>query len=422
MKRSARAASLFSQTIDRVAVTTYFLGAIVPLVALGVVVDRFALPLMTDRTEMYALIGAVASITVLSMSSFLVLRHVTRRTLRNIDGDNRRLAALLSVSKSLASTEHVTEATQETASSALDLCDAPASFLFLREGSKISLAEMSGDRAEGLYQELQAPIDEIASMVTEHGRPVIRAIGDDDPTPYAMTAVPVPGERKVAGSLVVVRVGAKARFSGAEADALTTLGALTSVALHNADLRDSQRNFFSHVTDMLATALDAHLGFNTGHGARVAQYANRLGRSLGLDDERLQRLHFAALLHDIGMLKLDPNQKMNPRTCEKHCTLGFRMLNRIRLWKDVAPIVHTHHEWWNGRGYPEGLAGEAISLEARIVGLCDAFDSMTSGSSYRAVRTVEDAVEELSRCAGTQFDPGVVEAFRKLVEDGVISL
>ncbi len=87
-------------------------------------------------------------------------------------------------------------------------------------------------------------------------------------------------------------------------DALTTLAGLTSVAMRNADLRDSQRNFFSHMTEILVTALDVHLDYNNGHGTRVAQTANRVGRAMNLDDGRLQNLHFASLLHDIGMLKI----------------------------------------------------------------------------------------------------------------------
>ena len=81
------------------------------------------------------------------------------------------------------------------------------------------------------------------------------------------------------------------------------------------------------------------------------------GGALGLGDQELSRLHFAALLHDIGMLKIDASQQMTRATCEKHCVFGHRMLSRIRLWRDLAPIVYHHHEWFDGRGYPDGLAG-----------------------------------------------------------------
>jgi putative nucleotidyltransferase with HDIG domain len=217
---------------------------------------------------------------------------------------------------------------------------------------------------------------------------------------------------------VAVRSDPPAPFEGDELQSLATLGGLAAVALHNADLKDTQRNFFTHVTDILVHALDAHLDYHTGHGERVAQYANRLGRELGLAEHRLQRLHFASLLHDIGMLKLDRNQQMNPRSCARHTVLGFRMLDRIRLWKDIAPVVHHHHEWWDGSGYPEGIAGEAIPLEARIVALADALDSITSETSYKPARSMEEATREIRAGAGTQFDPGVVSAFDRLVAAG----
>jgi len=204
-------------------------------------------------------------------------------------------------------------------------------------------------------------------------------------------------------------------------DALNTLAGLTSVAMRNADLRDAQRNFFSHMTDILVSALDAHLDYHNGHGTRVAQYANRVGRALKLDDKRLQNLHFASLLHDVGMLKIDKSAQQNEKARANHAELGYRMLARIRLWEDVAPIVHSHHEWYNGAGYPEGLAGNDIALEARIISVCESFDSMTSNTSYKVAMPREAAVEEIRSCTGTQFDPLVAEAFLDLVEQGLIS-
>jgi HD-GYP domain-containing protein (c-di-GMP phosphodiesterase class II) len=105
----------------------------------------------------------------------------------------------------------------------------------------------------------------------------------------------------------------------------------------------------------------------------------------------------------------------------KHAELGYRMLARIRLWEDVAPIVHSHHEWYDGAGYPEGLAGNDISLESRIISVCESFDSMTSDTSYKVAMPMEAAVEEIRGCAGTQFDPLVAKTFLDLVEQGLIS-
>ncbi len=223
-------------------------------------------------------------------------------------------------------------------------------------------------------------------------------------------------------ALVAVRPAPAAEFSAEETDALSTLAALAAVALNNGDLRDSQRNFFAHVTDIIVTALDSHLEFHQGHSHRVAQLSNRVGRALELDDVSMQRLHFASLLHDIGMLKLNRTQQMNRKTCDKHTLIGSRMLGRIRLWKDLAPIIQHHHEWWDGSGYPDGIAGNEIPFESRIIAVCDAFESITSASGYGEARSIEDSLAELEQCKGTQFDPQVVAAFHGLAEEGQLEL
>jgi putative nucleotidyltransferase with HDIG domain len=167
-------------------------------------------------------------------------------------------------------------------------------------------------------------------------------------------------------------------------------------------------------------ALDSHLQHQNGHGSRVAQYANRVGRELELEEKQLQRLHFSALLHDIGMLRIDQKLLLNAKACEKHPTIGARMLERIRLWQDLAPIVLHHHEHFDGRGYPQCLEGDEIPLEARIIAVCEAFDVMVSNSSYKVALGINDIVQELNDCKGTQFDPQIVETFIDLVERGVI--
>ncbi len=97
------------------------------------------------------------------------------------------------------------------------------------------------------------------------------------------------------------------------------------------------------------------------------------------------------------------------------------MLMRIRVWQDLAPIVQHHHEWWDGSGYPEGLSADAIPLEARIIAVCEVFDTITSPSSYKDPMTLDDATQEIERGADTQFDPDVVSAFLEVVRSGAIN-
>jgi len=200
--------------------------------------------------------------------------------------------------------------------------------------------------------------------------------------------------------------------------AVLTIQALLQKIDHLRLPQTSRYDVENILVHQVAKELDRALPWQAGHGARTAVIACLIGQELGLDVVALHNLKLAALLHDIGMLKLDAALQHDSKLCAKHTLLGSRMLGRIRLWQDLAPIVHHHHEWFDGTGYPDGIAGEAIPLEARIVALCDAFDSMTSATSYKPARPLAAAVHEIEACAGTQFDPALVQRFVALIDQG----
>ena len=413
--------SIFSQGLDRTTLTAYLLGAIVPLIALGAVVERYVIPALTSKNQIFGMMGLVGSIAILSFLSFLVLRKTTRSTLEGIDRDNRRLAALLGASTNLTASEHASDIAATAVACAVELTGAQAAYLLIRgmdPEAPAELFESAGTGTEKLFQAIGGRVSELAELAMSSGRPAIK---NGNNGRGSIVVLPLAGESSWLGVIAVVHAQSSTELEGGKINALTTLGGLTSVAMRNADLRDAQRNFFSHMTDILVSALDAHLDYHNGHGNRVAQNANRVGRALKLDDKKLQNLHFASLLHDVGMLKIDKSIQQNDKACEKHAELGYRMLARIRLWEDVAPIVHSHHERYDGTGYPQGLAGDDIGLEARILTVCDAFDAMTSTTSYKVAMSPEAAAQEVRDCAGTQFDPRVAKAFLDLIEQGVIS-
>ncbi|BCV25539.1 HD-GYP domain-containing protein [Gelria sp. Kuro-4] len=155
------------------------------------------------------------------------------------------------------------------------------------------------------------------------------------------------------------------------------------------------------------------------HCLRVAGYAVATGRRLRLSVKELEYIEQAALLHDVGKVGIPPRILKKPgRLTEKeyeqvkeHPLLGESVVKRVTALAHLAPLVRSHHEWYNGRGYPDGVAGEAIPLGARIISVADAFDAMTTDRPYRRAYTAEASARELTACAGTQFDPRVVEAF-----------
>jgi HD-GYP domain-containing protein (c-di-GMP phosphodiesterase class II) len=162
----------------------------------------------------------------------------------------------------------------------------------------------------------------------------------------------------------------------------------------------------------------------------VAEYAVAVGTELGLPAERIETLRHAAFLHDIGKLgisekiltaesKLDPQQLAIIR---RHPALGAEFLETSQALRHLAPFVRSHHERWDGKGYPDGLAGEEIPLEGRILGVCDAVEAMASDRPYHPGKPMSGIVRELKRCSGRQFDPAVVEAFLRYIAREGLSL
>ncbi len=156
-----------------------------------------------------------------------------------------------------------------------------------------------------------------------------------------------------------------------------------------------------------------------GHCSRIERLAILTGERLGLIDNRLIPLSYAAYLHDVGKVRV-PSEiltKPGPLTEEewkemrKHPVYGAEMLKEKEFLREAAEVVRAHHERYDGTGYPRGLKGEEIPIEARIISVVDAYDAMTSDRPYRPAMSREDAIEELKKNAGTQFDPRVVKVF-----------
>ncbi|MCO6510239.1 MAG: HD domain-containing protein [Aridibacter famidurans] len=201
---------------------------------------------------------------------------------------------------------------------------------------------------------------------------------------------------------------------------LEDLLAHRSAALDKA-LEDVE-NSYRVTLKALVQALETRDFETHGHSERVVTFSLRLGHELGLSHDSLRDLELGALLHDIGKIGvpdaiLRKPSKLTEKEWEKmklHPVHGYRILRNIPFLGGAARVVSQHHERWDGTGYPNGLKGEAIDIGARIFAVIDAFDAMISDRVYRRGRPYEDAIKELDACAGSQFDPLVVEAFRNV--------
>jgi putative nucleotidyltransferase with HDIG domain len=177
-------------------------------------------------------------------------------------------------------------------------------------------------------------------------------------------------------------------------------------------------NAYSGTALLLGDVVEADDAYTGRHSRSVVELCLEVGDSIGIASERRRNLEFAALLHDVGKIaipkeiinkpaKLDPDEW---RLMKTHTVEGQKMLERIGgFMHEVGLIVRSHHERWDGEGYPDGLAGEEIPLEARIINCCDTWNAMRTDRPYRPALAYEAAVAEMVRCSGSQLDPAIVD-------------
>jgi len=173
---------------------------------------------------------------------------------------------------------------------------------------------------------------------------------------------------------------------------------------------------------MLANAIELRDHHTRGHVERVRDHALAIAQQLGWTDGHQNHLEYGSILHDIGKIhilesvlkKPGPLNEEEWEEMKKHPIIGVEMIKNIPYLAPAIPVIRHHHERWDGYGYPDGLAGEAIPLPARIVAVADSLDAMTnSDRPYRKALSPEDAYDEIVRCSGTHFDPMIVKALQR---------
>jgi len=240
---------------------------------------------------------------------------------------------------------------------------------------------------------------------------------DADTDPGSELSLPIHVNGRLWGVLNIEEIATHAF----DADALLLAEAVSAqvgAALHRAELADELETTVANTLGALVEVLETKDAYTAQHARDVVDPAERVARRLGLDGSDLRDVHYTAILHDIGKIAIPSEILRKPgkltdeefEQIKTHSDVGGRLLERIPFTRAVAPLVRAIHERFDGRGYPDGLAGTAIPVGARIVCACDAFDAMVSDRPYRPAMSHEAAFAELERCSGTQFDPDVVAA------------
>jgi len=234
-----------------------------------------------------------------------------------------------------------------------------------------------------------------------------------------LLGVPLMSKGKTIGVIAVVNKQAGELFSEEDQDLLSTLGNQVANAVENAKLIADQKALFLNTIMALAAAVDAKDPYTHNHSRKVAYYAGLIGEEMNLSTEEMEILERAAILHDIGKIAIPESILNKPdrltreefEIMKTHPLCGVKIVENIRQMEAILPGMKYHHERYDGKGYPEGLAGEEIPLLARILAVADTYDAITSDRPYRKGPGHDFAIEEVKRCSGTQFAPEVVEAF-----------
>ncbi len=218
-------------------------------------------------------------------------------------------------------------------------------------------------------------------------------------------------------------------FRADDPDQIGGLCAFAANSYSRIQLAEKLENQYTVTLEALASALEAKDPYTEAHTGRIRDMSTALGVALQVPSEVRRAVRLGAILHDVGKIGIADAVllKPGPLTAEEwqvmrtHPEIGERMLKKIDFVRPALPVIRHHHERWDGRGYPDGLAGEDIPVGARIVAVCDSFDAMTSDRPYRAGMPIEAASDEILRCAGTQFDPScaalLVDILSKVGDD-----
>jgi putative nucleotidyltransferase with HDIG domain len=234
----------------------------------------------------------------------------------------------------------------------------------------------------------------------------------------SILCVPLKSKERVLGFIFLDNPFVTGAFSKDDLRLLTAIAIQAGVAIENSRLFTALEELMFGSIGALVAAVEAKDRYIRGHSERVARITRAIGEEMGLPYETMKVGHLAALLHDIGKIGISENILNNEgiltenekAVVREHPGRGAEILNNIHDMADVAKVVRHHHEYYNGEGYPDGIAGKEIPIASRIISVADAYDAMTSDRPYRMKLTQETCLAEIVRCSGTQFDSQVVEA------------
>lgn len=342
------------------------------------------------------------------------------------------LATLYEMSRALGSTLDLDELLTSVLDSALRIFDLDLGYIALRDRDTggVSIRSLRGADVSQADGALRSSMSE---WVVREGRPLIfnpdtgsRASQIDSVTgAKAALCVPLISTDGTIGSITIGSSDVSYRFSSDDVRLLSTIANHVTIAIGNIELFTSLQEAYLATVRSLAAAVDAKDSYTRGHSERVATYATLIAERMGLSHEQRIALEMAAYLHDIGKIGVKEEILLKPGHLDDgemaqmrhHPLIGANILKPVAFPWAITPVVRHHHEAFDGSGYPAGLRGDEIPLLARILTVADSYEAMTADRPYRRGRSSGEAIEELRRCSGSQFDPRIVQLFVEVMDE-----
>lgn len=400
-------------------------------------VTRFVFGFL-NYIPMNSVIVFLAVLAVLSAAVYGLSRRTTQRAIAAIESYGSKIDALLVTSRDVHGIDYSDVLIEKIMDTAIALTNADGGSLLTADDDSIEFKLVRGANAETLLGTriprgkgvVGAVIAEGASMRVSDAKTDERHFGGvDDRTGYrtrSILCVPLIMDGKSVGALEMVK-SVPDHFTKDDEEVLQYFAAQAALSMKNSQYHEDMRNFETHLTNILVNAIE-HISEKRGHSRMVARYAVLVGRASGLTEEEMEVLYKAAILHDIGFLKMDLQNIKTVKDYHAHATLGYELLRQISFYHDIASIVLHHHERFDGNGYPNGLKGEMVPLMSRIIGIAEAFDVMTNRFSFKnagkeagngreKTAAFQRALGEVKANAGTQFDPQLAELFIKTLNE-----
>ncbi len=319
--------------------------------------------------------------------------------------------------------------------SALD-CEV-GSIMLLEPKSKILTIKASHGIDKNIIKTTRVKLGErISGWVAQHGQPLLIDDIEGDPRfakrsvekyyTKSLLSVPLKNKDKIIGVININNKMTKRVFTQEDLHLLTGIALHISSAIDNARLYQEVNETYVGSIKALVMAIDAKDHYTKNHSERVTEYAVAIARRMGLSEKGVEEIQQAAQLHDLGKIsvhdhilnKVEKLTEEDWKEIKQHTVRGAEILKPLLFLNGIIEITELHHEHFDGNGYPYGLKGSKIPIGARIICAADAYDAMISDRPYRKAMGIAEARAELKKCAGTHFDPEVIEAFLEALDTG----